>query len=439
MKVLRMPAPQSHERLMRLDAATIFKRFFYLERALTVACAAWVPDVRRLDSKAAMARAAWQDAMTANALRERVFELRYPDRTLDPAGDAALIKVFEAVLHAPNGGAVLKVIADVFVPALRNAYTEYLNMSDTIADGPTYRFLELAIREKEEQEQTLRDAADTELTFDEEHRDLAKQWVAELTMLLDKVGGVNLEPPATDISIPAVVPPGQRFKLTEDPARDERYFSTSLYWPDNFDPDYPYGEGARLQLRSAVSHLNEVWAVETAGAILHGLANLGWEFIFDAGRWLYDESRHMMMGKRRLEWWGFESHEIPLGSYIYESCKGENVIYRLGMLAHFETKNIGKKRDRAADFHDLGDPVSERDMDFDWADEAIHTGFGRRWMRKALEACGRNPEDWAEVVKRCEQLVAERVSGATEEEKQRIREVAKTLAGKAEALASVGK
>ena len=67
---------------------------------------------------------------------------------------------------------------------------------------------------------------------------------------------------------------------------------------------FHYGEGVALQVRSAVSHLNEVWAVDTVGAILHGLApELGWEWIRDAGRWTYDEARHMLMGKRRLEAW----------------------------------------------------------------------------------------------------------------------------------------
>ena len=66
---------------------------------------------------------------------------------------------------------------------------------------------------------------------------------------------------------------------TDDPARDARYFPSSFYWPDVLDPTYPYGEGIALQMRSAVSHLNEVWAVETAGRILHDLSpELGWEF-----------------------------------------------------------------------------------------------------------------------------------------------------------------
>ena len=51
-------------------------------------------------------------------------------------------------------------------------------------------------------------------------------------------------------------------ELVQEPARDERYFLSSFYWPDIVDPSYAYGHGVRLQLRSAISHLNEVWAVD---------------------------------------------------------------------------------------------------------------------------------------------------------------------------------
>ena len=77
-------------------------------------------------------------------------------------------------------------------------------------------------------------------------------------------------------------------------------------------PAYPYGEGVALQVRSAVSHLNEVWAVETAGLILHELSpELGWEFTRDAARWLYDETRHMLMGARRLGGVGLRTGADP--------------------------------------------------------------------------------------------------------------------------------
>ena len=422
-----LPVEPRTELLLRLDAARVFKRLFHLERALVVAAAAWVPDVARLESKAALARASWESALTAQALRERVFELRYPDRSLDPGPDRSLVTVFEAALHAPSGAALAHAMATALLPAQRAAYAAYLRASDDVADGPSQRFLSLAIADKDRQQKDLSAVAETELRPDPEARSTADRWSRAIDARLEQATG-----PRGDDATGEVIAPGRRFALRQRPARDERYFSSSFYWPDNFDPNYAYGDGFRLQLRAAVSHLNEVWAVETAGAILAGLGDdLGWEFILDAARWLYDESRHMLMGKQRLEWWGFDPSSIPLGSYIYEACTDQEVLYRLGMLAYFETKNIGKKRERAATFQVLGDAASARDMDFDWADEAIHAGYGRKWMRAALDARGHEALSWPDVTQRCEELVAARVASATEEEKRVLRRRADALIAEA--------
>ena len=247
---------------------------------------------------------------------------------------------------------------------------------DALADGPSRRLVEAALRDKERQVEALS----------------------------------NLE------------------LSSDDPARDPAYFASPVYWPDVLDPAYPYGEGVALQVRSAVSHLNEVWAVETAGRILDELSpELGWEFTHQAARWLYDETRHMLMGKERLARWGFEPAEIPLGGYIYEAWQHEDPLYGLGMLGYFETKNIGRKRERAAAFHEMGDGTSEADMEFDWADETLHAEYGRRWLRALLEARGEDPESWPAVLEGCEQLVQQRLARATPEDLERIRVCADAL------------
>ena len=187
-----------------------------------------------------------------------------------------------------------------------------------------------------------------------------------------------------------------------------------------------------MRVRSAVSHLNEVWAVDTAGAILHALApELGWEWIRDAGRWTYDEARHMLMGKRRLDSWGLPPEETPLGGYIYEACAGRDPLYRLGMLGYFETKNIGRKKERAQAFHALGDTQSEVDMEFDWADETLHAEYGRRWLKELLQRRGEDPDSWPQVLERCEQLVAARLAEATDADRDAIVARAEALLARA--------
>ncbi len=185
-----------------------------------------------------------------------------------------------------------------------------------------------------------------------------------------------------------------------------------------------------------MSHVNEVWAVEACAAFTYGLWDeLGWEFVLDATRWTYDESRHCRMGYERLLSWGFEKHEIPLGTYIYDAAKDQDPIYRLGMLFFFETKNINKKPKRAKKFNEYSDLLSEHDMDFDWADETIHAHYGKKWLTELLEKRGLE-EDPKKIRHECEQMVDELVSKATAGERQEILSIANSMLSKAEKLAS---
>jgi hypothetical protein len=159
--------------------------------------------------------------------------------------------------------------------------------------------------------------------------------------------------------------------------------------------------------------------------------------MLDAARWTYDESRHMLMGQRRLASWGIQPESVPLGRYIYDaSTAGGDPIHRIGMLGFFETKNIGKKNVRAREFGEMGDKLSERDMEFDWADETIHAEYGRRWLKRLLEVNGRAADDYANVLEECERLVARRVEEAQPGELEAIRDCAEKLVGMSEQLAA---
>ncbi len=405
--------PPTQELRERIDSAQVLTRFHYLSRAIALACGGWIAGTPKLETKAALARVAWQHTLAGDAFRERVFELRYPSRFLEEGSDAPLIRVADAGIDAPDSDAFLAGLATALLPDLAQRLRDFLAATDELDDGPTVRIVRQALGDVEEQAQALHPGARPGAG--------TVEWVQRLGN-----GLVTLEPPA-----------GTPFRLAEQPARDDAYLASSFYWPDTIVPGYPYGEGVALQVRSAVSHLNEVWAVDTAGAILHALApELGWEWIRDAGRWTYDEARHMLMGKRRLEAWGLPPERIPLGGYIYEACAGQDPLYRLGMLGYFETKNIGRKRERAAVFHAMGDTTSETDMEFDWADETLHAEYGRRWLKDLLEQRGEDPESWPTVLERCERLVAERVASATASDRARITAAAEALVAEATGRAS---
>src|SRR5690348_9146849 len=435
--VLR-PIAADRARPMRLDAGAIVKRLHFLEEALVRSCAGWIPAVHSIEGKALLARVAWETSLTADSLRERVFELRFPSRLMEVGEDAPLIALFRASANAPSAVAFFDALTSVFLPALIAAETEYLALTDTLADGPSERFLRLSIEEKKRAVAELATALEEERggAVETEANREASEWVDELQSLLSAIGGMDLSQPCAFLD--GVVSPGMPYVVPVDPARDGRYFACNVYWPDTLDPGYGYGSGLRLQLRSAVSHLNEVWAVETAGAAVFELSDvLGWEFTLDAARWTYDEARHMLMGQRRIAAWGIERANVPLGRYIYDAAAaGGDPLYRIGMLGFFETKNIGKKKSRAREFGSMGDSLSQRDMQFDWADETIHAEYGRRWLKRLLEVQDRPAEDYTTVLAECERLVGVRLAQTTQLELDALRACADRLVGEAERLAA---
>ena len=432
-----LPGHQSRTQWMRLDAATLLNRYFYCERALIKGQAGWLPSIAPLDIKLTLSRFLWEDTMVADALRERVLELRFPSRLMEKGEDALVINLFEEAVHAPSPEAFILSLAKILKPALSDFYQSYLKHSDTISDGPTHRFMKTAIREKSAQIKVLKKFAEIMLSDRTQARIEAKAWVKGLNNRLEDLGRLSLEESQSDKEAITDLSGRKSYSVPDIPARDKRFHICRFYWPDIIDPKYPYGEGIQLQLRSAISHLNEVWAVEAAGISLYVFADdLGWEFIRDAARWTYDESRHCQMGYERLIHWGFEPNELPLGTFIYESGAGHDPIYLLGMLYFFETLNIGKKIERVKEFGLLGDMTSQSDMDYDWADETLHAHYGKRWLTKLLGSSkkyGEFEDAGIETIRgRCAQLVKATINSSKEEENLKILQVAGALIHKAQ-------
>jgi hypothetical protein len=210
--------------------------------------------------------------MTAHALRERVFELRYPSRLMEVGDDAPVVELFAEAVNAPNVVAFVLGLARVFKPALLAAYDEYLSLADELSDGPVLRALRMAVHEKSAQVAALTRWAQELAHNDPSALAVAEAWASTLGARLLAVGGLSVTEP---VALTEDAPPlaGRRaYLLPDEPARDPAFHLLRFYWPDVVDPTYPYGEGVQLQLRSAVSHLNEVWAVESGGAVLHAFA-----------------------------------------------------------------------------------------------------------------------------------------------------------------------
>src|SRR5581483_2757038 len=226
---------QPRARWLRLDTAHLLKAFFFCERSLLISAAAWIPHAASLDVKTGLARCIWQSAETAHALRNRVFELRFPSRLFEEEGsDQSLAAVFAAVKESSSVAAFLCSVGRVLLPALRDAYGAYLHASDVIADGPTHRFLALAIQEKTEQIAAFERRAHDELAQNPHVEQEALAWTKTIATSLNEVGGLGIELPARTVAVS--IPGGKPNSAPASPARDLRFWLCRFYWPDIVDP-----------------------------------------------------------------------------------------------------------------------------------------------------------------------------------------------------------
>jgi len=141
------------------------------------------------------------------------------------------------------------------------------------------------------------------------------------------------------------------------------------------------------------------------------------------------------MGYTRFLEWGFKKGEMPMGSFSYDAGARVDVLTRLGIIYYFETTYIHTKSERARSFAEFGDRTSSHDMDFDWADELIHTHYGKKWLDHFIARRGLTltPQD---IKAAAEGAVAQIRREATPADRQRIEELYQTTMTRARELAA---
>jgi hypothetical protein len=76
--------------------------------------------------------------------------------------------------------------------------------------------------------------------------------------------------------------------------------------------------------------------------------------------------------------------------------------------------------------------ASEHDMDFDWADETMHAGYGKRWLQKLLEIRGEDQSTYQRIRDRCGEMVGAVVKTARAEEATELKVLVDAILAKAE-------
>jgi ferritin-like metal-binding protein YciE len=384
---------QTHEQARVDQASQYLKRCYVAERQLMRTLAAWFVDTSQWDFKRQLGQDMWETSRHADALRTRVLELRYPRRDVDKKYDAGVLAWAAEFAKGQNTEEFIAGIYGAVLPELIRAYQEYLELTDSLDDAPTVYILRHSIADKEQQIERMR-ACVTEVSpglFD-----AGAGWADYLRQYAASIGGVSGQGQAS--SKPDSSYAGRPdYQVGRQVQRDPRWRPALFHLPheNKYDVEGRKAWGriealdkrVAMQVWSAISHFNEIWAAEVVAASMWDFDSEPWDFYLDLARWAWDESRHSTMGYRALEGWGWDVPElIPWGNALYNAMGPMPPIQRLALLYFYEEGLLraGTKQTEIKILESAQDDGSVQDMDFDWADEAIHVSYGFKWLRHLL-------------------------------------------------------
>lgn len=383
----------THDHTRVNDASRILKRLYVFERQLMRALAGWFVRTAPVELKFFLAGELWLSSQQADSLRTRVLELRYPRRDVDKKWDADVLAFTHELMKAPDLRRFLAGVYQVALPAFVSALDSYLERADPLDDAPTvYRIRHLKL-----DAQARIDAAQSQIETHAPEGDDPAGWIRHIEGMLRAMGGLDglaqRVPPAADqpfaglpdFTLPAAVTRDPRFKPARFHLPHENKFDKAgaAAWKRIEALD----KRAAMQVWSAISHFNEIWAAEVPASVLFDLDNQPWEFYLDLARWAWDEARHSYMGYRTLQRWGWDVPAlIPYGDALYNALAHLPPAQRLALLYYYEEGLLrsGTKQIEIQILESAGDAGSTQDMDYDWADEAIHVSFGFKWLRHLL-------------------------------------------------------
>jgi hypothetical protein len=375
------------------DASHVLKRFYVFERELMRAFAGWYIRTAHVELKFFLAGEEWLCVQHADSLRTRVLELRYPRRDVDKKWDPEILGFTAELMKAANLSEFLAGVYDVALPALLHDVDDYLARTDSLDDAPTvYRLRHIRMdtamrieRATAQRRQYLPDGDDTTV------------WRDYLTQTLNAIGGLSGLGKHGTMPTDHAAAGRPAFALPTQTTRDPRFRPSLFHLPHENKYDKAgaaawkkieaIDKRAAMQVWSAISHFNEIWAGEVPASVLFELNNQPWEFYLDLARWTWDESRHSFMGYRAMQGWGWDVPAlIPYGNALYNALAHMPAAQRLALLYYYEEGLLrsGTKQVEIQILESAGDDGSIHDMDYDWADEAIHVSYGFKWLRHLL-------------------------------------------------------
>jgi hypothetical protein len=396
-------AEASRPGLSVAESAQRLWRLAYAYRRLHAIAVDALPRTPEWEVKCALGLHVWLDAEHAAALGQRVNELRHPSVDVGTAPDPALAGAFDELAHARDTGELLAAGYIVVRGALVDALSAYLETANLLADHPSVRIVEAALRDAQRALAWGRAAADAV--------PVEGTWPDTIAGLLAAAGGLlgDAEPRlAPPVLRSAAGPPAPDRVVRRDERFGDIYNQSALIDAYCDDEERPADERAYAL---AYKRLREMDVPEWMSPIISESGDQPFERRRELSRQLWDETRHAMMGQVALERQGVPFHSFPIevqGSMALNTRFTPREAHLLLWVIEQDlmAAATGKKHElEVAALH--GDALLMTFQDFDWADEVLHARTGRRWI--VAEFPGRAEAEVAarDVWRRYDEVAAE--------------------------------
>ncbi|NOU73745.1 DUF455 family protein [Paenibacillus sp. LMG 31458] len=370
-------------------ASQMMRRYYCTVKETMRAMAGYLPTMKNWQAKKMLARHIWFDAMHADMLRSRTLDLRYPRVDVDNQSDSNLIRFLRHLPTAQSDEQFLVHIYYVLKPLLVEAFKDYMKETDPLDDAPSHAYLKRIVMELEEQLQEAAPLLDNLVKYTPELENSNKEFID----LFARCGAVH--GPDRDNGF---IYPEKRYELPLEGGRDSSWEPAVMQVPPR-DPQ----NSLEQRLWIAIDHANEVWACETAAAVIWEYEDMKWDLYYGAARWTYDEMRHAMMGEQRLKELGFEMGiDVPMVPDHWRAFRDRGILSIVLLLHGLEQKGPLHKSKLRNELFAVNDLNGAQDCDYDWADESNHISFGLSWI-KAIR-----PEwDKERIMEETQQIVTE--------------------------------
>ena len=357
------------------QASVLQRRLYRAIRETMRAMAGRIAGVAQWEAKKLLARHIWLDAEHADAIRQRVLELRFPRVDVDLQADKALNAVLAKIPSTHSDAEFLAGVYRVVKPAVLEALELYLKHSDRLDDAPSHRALRFVMEELHDQ---LHEFAALWAYLPESERAQTAPWETWLRDALKEAGGVFGGDSGQALLARAGFSDRPRYAIPALPKRDPRWLPAVTQVPPR-PPRTPQEQ----QVWVAIDHVNELWACELPAALIWHYDDQPWPLYRDTARWAYDEMRHAMMGERRLLAYGFEvGVDVPMVPDHWMGVAARGGLEAMVFVVHgLEQGGPKWKAQLKSDLWQMGDSSSSRDCDYDWADEAGHIRYGQDWIK----------------------------------------------------------